>query len=116
MLRNSISQRQLFHSPQDYFITLTRIRTALLRPLSLDQILSLYYYIVLEYFSLRLPENGGGKQAEMSTTIIPQGYKSVLNLVKAEVADTALLAPALDKEKNLWGYIVFKSVVKCLLV
>ena len=32
-------------------------------------------------------------------------YKSVLDLVKAEVADSTLLAPALDREKNLWGYI-----------
>ena len=31
-------------------------------------------------------------------------YKSVLQLVKAEVADSTLLAPALDKEKALWGY------------
>lgn len=31
-------------------------------------------------------------------------YKSVLQLVKAEVEDSTLLAPALDKEKALWGY------------
>ena len=31
-------------------------------------------------------------------------YKSVLQLVKAEVGDSTLLAPALDKEKALWGY------------
>ena len=32
-------------------------------------------------------------------------YKSVLQLVKAENTDGTLIAPAMDKEKGLWGYI-----------